>query len=296
MLLDDLENANHRANLLEKEAEHLKEQLNIIRNNKSDRDTSKTNEEYEQRLEEADKRVSSKEYEIQRLVKKVEKLMTEMDTKEFKLAAKMETLESQNNDFKQEVTVLQDKVQKQQDYESIKRDLAILRSLEGDTNVDQIGSSDGDSKKPVEVLILERSKSLQAENTSLRMDKERLGKALDDVSAEMSSKCSEFEKQSILIKELETHVEKLQQFTTTSHRGEADGGRSSTDILKELDLMGRGGSADQSSKTSSVILIDESDTLDAQVSPVLGGNKDQEHIQQASYMLPIVQVRLSSGH
>ena len=296
MLLDDLENANHRANLLEKEAEHLKEQLNIIRNDKSDRDTSKTNEEYEQRLEEADKRVSSKEYEIQRLVKKVEKLMTEMDTKEFKLAAKMETLESQNNDFKQEVTVLQDKVQKQQDYESIKRDLAILRSLEGDTNVDQIGSSDGDSKKPVEVLILERSKSLQAENTSLRMDKERLGKALDDVSAEMSSKCSEFEKQSILIKELETHVEKLQQFTTTSHRGEADGGRSSTDILKELDLMGRGGSADQSSKTSSVILIDESDTLDAQVSPVLGGNKDQEHIQQASYMLPIVQVRLSSGH
>ena len=273
--------------MLEKEVEQLKEQIASARSSVISVDNSKTNEEYEQRLEDADKKIASKEYEIQRLVKKVEKLIHDMDTKDFTLAARIDGLECQNNDNVQEINLLQGKLEKQKDYESIKRDLAILRSLEGDTNIDDIGTSDGESKKPVEVLILERSKALQTENTSLRMDKERLGSALDKVNSELASKCSEFEVQTTLVKELETHVEKLQQITTTSYRGEADGGRSSTDILKELDILG--GSAGHSSKTSSVILADDNESNDPQSTPTVG-IKDQEHIQQASYMLPIIQV------
>ena len=273
--------------MLEKEVEQLKEQIASARSSVISVDNSKTNEEYEQRLEDADKKIASKEYEIQRLVKKVEKLIHDMDTKDFTLAARIDGLECQNNDNVQEINLLQGKLEKQKDYESIKRDLAILRSLEGDTNIDDIGTSDGESKKPVEVLILERSKALQTENTSLRMDKERLGSALDKVNSELASKCSEFEVQTNLVKELETHVEKLQQITTTSYRGEADGGRSSTDILKELDILG--GSAGHSSKTSSVILADDNESNDPQSTPTVS-LKDQEHIQQASYMLPIIQV------
>ena len=280
--------------MAEKEIEHFKEQLSIVRNEQYNVDNSRISQEYEQRIQEADKRMASKEFEIQRLVKKVEKLTNEMDTKEFKLAAKIENLECQNKDYSQEINMLQSKLDMQQDYESIKRDLAILRSLEGDTNIDDISSHEVNSKKPVEVLILERSKALQAENTSLRMDKERLGKALDEITSDLASKCAEFEKQTILIRELETHVEKLQQFTNTSHRGEADGGRSSTDILKELDLVGQRGSAEQSSKTSSVVMIDDPEPLDIQsnVHVPASSNKDQDIVQQGSHMLPIVQVRL----
>ena len=290
LLLEDLEKANQKADLYEKELEQAKDQLKDIRTTENLTDTSITNEDYEQRLEESDKKIASKEYEIQRLVKKVDKLSNEMETKEYSLAARIDTLDTQNKEYCKEISVLQSKLQKQHDYDSIKRDLAILRSLEGDDNAEDIGAADGENKKPVEVLILERSKTLQAENTSLRMDKERLGSALDKINNDLSLKCSEYEKQSVLIKELEIHVERLQQITTSSHRGEADGGRSSTDILKELDTLS--GSGGQNSKNSSVFLVDENEMPDLS-SPATSSimDKEQEHVQQASYLLPIIQVK-----
>ena len=289
-MLEDLEKANQKADLFEKELEQAKDQLKDVRSRENQANTSTTNEDYEQRLEESDKKIASKEYEIQRLVKKVDKLSNEMETKEYSLAARIDTLDTQNKEYGKEISLLQNKLQKQNDYDSIKRDLAILRSLEGDNNADEIGAEDGENKKPVEVLILERSKALQAENTSLRMDKERLGSALDKTNNDLLSKCSEYEKQSVLIKELEIHVERLQQITTSSHRGEADGGRSSTDILKELDTLS--GSGGQNSKNSSVFLVDENEMhdLSAQTTPSIT-DKEQEHVQQASYLLPIIQVK-----
>ena len=275
--------------MLEKEGEHLKEQLSAARANASTGDVGKINEEYEQRIEEADRKISSKEFEIQRLVKKVEKLSNDIEVKEYTSAARIDMLEAQKNDHVQQINELNAKLEKQQDYDSIKRDLSILRSLEGDDNIDELGNLEGDSKKPVEVLILERSKALQTENASLRMDKERIGKNLDKLNTDFSEKCSELEKQNGLVKELELHVERLQQIATSTHRGEADGGRSSTDILKELDMLG--GSAGHSSKTSSVVLVEECETPDAQIHHM--NAKDQEQVQQASYMLPIVQVFIS---
>merc|ERR1719273_2662282 len=41
LLLDDLENANQRANLAEKEIEHFKEQLSIVRNDQCNADNSR---------------------------------------------------------------------------------------------------------------------------------------------------------------------------------------------------------------------------------------------------------------
>ena len=61
-----------------------------------------------------------------------------------------------------------EKLDAMSDYETVKKELGILRSLEF--------PSSEDDNKPVEVLILERSKHLQSENTSLRMDKERLAR------------------------------------------------------------------------------------------------------------------------
>ena len=95
--------------MLEKEVEQLKEQIASARSSVISVDNSKTNEEYEQRLEDADKKIASKEYEIQRLVKKVEKLIHDMDTKDFTLAARIDGLECQNNDNVQEINLLQGK-------------------------------------------------------------------------------------------------------------------------------------------------------------------------------------------
>ena len=65
------------------------------------------------------------------------------------------------------------------DYETVKKELGILRSLEFSSEIaggQEDNGTEERNNKPVEVLILERSKNLQSENTSLRMDKERLGR------------------------------------------------------------------------------------------------------------------------
>jgi len=84
-------------------------------------------------------------------------------------------------------------------------------------------------KKPLEVLILERSKVLQSENTSLRMERDKTTEELGRCKKELSDKLAEMERQSRLITELEDHVEQLQEL---SKRGEAEG-RSSADILTD---------------------------------------------------------------
>ena len=65
------------------------------------------------------------------------------------------------------------------------------------------------------------------ENTSLRMDKERLITELNEAKGSLAEKINETEKQAKLVTELEDHVEKLQDHV---NRGEAEG-RSSTGMV-----------------------------------------------------------------
>ena len=62
-------------------------------------------------------------------------------------------------------------------------------------------------------MILERSKALQAENTTLRMEKERLSSDLSLTKENLADRINEGEQQAQLISELEDHVEKLQVCT-----------------------------------------------------------------------------------
>jgi homeobox protein cut-like len=91
------------------------------------------------------------------------------------------------------------------------------------------GSEHEASKKPLEVLIMERSKVLQSENTSLRVERDRATQDLSRCKKELADKTTEVERQTQLIQQLEDHVEQLQEL---SKRGEAEG-RSSADILTE---------------------------------------------------------------
>ncbi len=68
-------------------------------------------------------------------------------------------------------------------------------------------------QRPLEVLILERSKALQAENTTLRVDRDRAASELSEARAELGERAAEAERQRELVKELEDHVEKLQEMS-----------------------------------------------------------------------------------
>merc|ERR1719221_1878487 len=66
------------------------------------------------------------------------------------------------------------------------------------------------------------------------MEKERLTAELNSSKVSLAEKINETKRQAELIIELEDHVEKLQDHV---NRGEAEG-RSSTDVLYDLDLGG----------------------------------------------------------
>ena len=56
-------------------------------------------------------------------------------------------------------TALETKLQRQSDYDQIKKDLAILKSMEFPQEANSAGGSDAEGgKRPLEVMILERSK------------------------------------------------------------------------------------------------------------------------------------------
>ena len=107
----------------------------------------------------------------------------------------------------------------------MKKDLSILKTLEFPSVQSE------DDARPLEVLILERSKALQAENSMLRLDKERLVRELNTTKTELEDSVGKTESQGKLIIQLEDHVEQLQAISTP-YREEAEG-RCSSDMLAE---------------------------------------------------------------
>ena len=68
--------------------------------------------------------------------------------------AKIMELEEINKDLSNKLSAVELKLSSMSDYETTKKDLSILRSLE-------FGDSEESEQRPLEVMILERSKALQ---------------------------------------------------------------------------------------------------------------------------------------
>ena len=234
MIMNDLEAANHRATLAEKEIENLRDQIQtmtekIIGNNgKIDLTSDSSNLLPDSdMIKELQEEILAKEREISVITTETNKIQAASATTLNENHQKITYLETTNLQLISKVDTLEAKLKVVSDYDSIKKDLSILRSLE-------FGTETETEQRPLEVMILERSKALQAENTSLRMEKERLSSELSGTKGSLAERVNEAEQQAQLISELEDHVEKLQDLSNVN-RGEAEG-RSSTDILYDLDI------------------------------------------------------------
>ncbi len=133
---------------------------------------------------------------------------------------------------------------------------------------------------------MERSKALQTENTTLRMDRDRAASDLARTKAELREKATEAERQSGLVAQLEEHVEKLQEL---SNRGEAEG-RSSADILVDIALdndnaVGEDAFASTSGSTTSPARSPDSSTTTAAATTA------EATFNSKAALLPIVQAQ-----
>ncbi|XP_037630558.1 cut-like homeobox 1b isoform X4 [Sebastes umbrosus] len=169
MVMTDLERANQRAEAAQRETESLREQVSLSNQSqqlgspaKADPDTEQLTEVASHSSLEAELR--AKERETAQLVEDVQRLQASLTKLRETTSSQISQLEQQLSSKTAILKELEEKLQKQADYEEVKKELSILKSME-------FGTSDSvqDSSKPLEVLLLERNRSLQSESAALRI-------------------------------------------------------------------------------------------------------------------------------
>ncbi|KAL0994451.1 hypothetical protein UPYG_G00122440 [Umbra pygmaea] len=175
VVMSDLERANQRAEVAEREAEALREQLTSANKSLQLATQIQKAPDMEQALEVLSRsslevELSAKEREVLQLTEDVQSLQASLANVRDNSASQISQLEQQLSSKESSLKQLEERLQEQADYEDVKKELSVLKSMEfSSTNC----SSAQDSKKPLE-LLLEKSPSLKSENSSMRLNNTEL--------------------------------------------------------------------------------------------------------------------------
>uniref|UniRef100_A0A9J8BEL6 Protein CASP n=1 Tax=Cyprinus carpio carpio TaxID=630221 RepID=A0A9J8BEL6_CYPCA len=203
------EESTAKAEAAERELEALREQLASV--NKSSQPptridstpyTDESGELVPRSSVEAE--LSAKEREMLQLVEDVQRLQASLSTLRESSAAQISQLQQQLKSQTDTLQHLEEKLQTQADYEE-------------------------DSSKPLEVLLLEKNRSLQSESASLRIANSELSSRCASLQLEFSAAVKTSAEQKELILKLEQDLSTIQ----TMSRPDAEGADSSTVIVPE---------------------------------------------------------------
>ncbi|XP_044792053.1 homeobox protein cut-like 1 isoform X5 [Bubalus kerabau] len=169
MIMTDLERANQRAEVAQREAETLREQLSSA--NHSLQLASQIQKAPDVAIEvltrsSLEAELAAKEREIAQLVEDVQRLQANLSKLRENSASQISQLEQQLSAKNSTLKQLEEKLKGQADYEEVKKELNILKSMEF---APAEGAGTQDASRPLEVLLLEKNRSLQSENAALRI-------------------------------------------------------------------------------------------------------------------------------
>ncbi|XP_021110121.1 protein CASP isoform X8 [Heterocephalus glaber] len=169
MIMTDLERANQRAEVAQREAETLREQLSSA--NHSLQLASQIQKAPDVAIEvltrsSLEVELAAKEREIAQLVEDVQRLQASLTKLRENSASQISQLEQQLSTKNSTLKQLEEKLKGQADYEEVKKELNILKSMEFAPSE---GAGTQEAAKPLEVLLLEKNRSLQSENAALRI-------------------------------------------------------------------------------------------------------------------------------
>lgn len=235
ILMNDLERANQRAVIAERELAVLKEQLEALTAAHNAQMESMSNSvssvnEVESSVENLARssleiELASKDKEISQLVEDIKQLQLSLNTLRDTSSKQIQDLEEDLSDKVQCITRLEDKISQQKDYDEIKRELSIMKSVEfGISQKKTEESLQGSSTppKPLEVLLLEKTKMLQNENTALKQENASANKRIAETEQELASLHSLVSEQKELITSLESDLSSVQTLSSM-YRGEGEG-------------------------------------------------------------------------
>ncbi|XP_056904596.1 cut-like homeobox 1b isoform X7 [Takifugu flavidus] len=247
MVMTDLERANQRAESAQREAESLRERLSSSNQSQPLGSPTKADPDTEQLVGETspsnlEAELRAKERETAQLVEDVQRLQASLSKLRETTSSQITQLEEQLSTKTATLKELEEKLQKQADYEELKKELSILKSME-------FGASDSvqDSSKPLEVLLLERNRSLQSESAALRIANNELSGRYGELQSEFASAVQTSVEQKALILKLEHDLGTIQAMSSLP-RPDAEGSEVGTmDIpepIKEATAMFAGHSTE----------------------------------------------------
>lgn len=233
ILMNDLERANQRAVIAEKEMARLEEQLQTVMASQNSEVLSAVssvgdNESSTDSLARSSLEIelASKDKEIAQLVEDLKEVQQCLSDLTYKSSQEIAELQRKRDEDIQKVEKLEATILRQKDYDEIKRELNIMKSVEfggSCPNLNEEGDQDASlSPKPLEVLLLEKTKALQNENMALRQSNATMTKRVTESEQELTHLRSLATEQKGLIINLESDLSSVQSLSTM-YRGEGEG-------------------------------------------------------------------------
>uniref|UniRef100_A0A673B7P7 Protein CASP n=1 Tax=Sphaeramia orbicularis TaxID=375764 RepID=A0A673B7P7_9TELE len=231
-----------RAEAAQREAESLREQLSS--SNQSQQLGSPTKEQTSELASHSslEAELRAKERETAQLVEDVQRLQASLTKLRETTSSQITQLEQQLSSKTAILKELEEKLQKQADYEEVKKELSNLFFFLYLCPL----SLYQDSSKPLEVLLLERNRSLQSESAALRIANTELSGRYAELQVEFSAAVRTSAEQKELILKLEHDLSTIQAMSSLP-RPDADGSEVSNmgnipEPIKEATAMFTGSS------------------------------------------------------
>ncbi|KND88510.1 Protein CASP [Tolypocladium ophioglossoides CBS 100239] len=150
------------------------------------------------------------------LIRKLDTARMEKEGLKRDLDSRLRSMEREVSLLKEEKESLKAKVQKWNDYDDVKQELEVLKSIEFSTGDDDegrdkvVGEGGGEKADTLEKLLLSRNKKLGDELTILRVSHQYLQSRLEDLQEELSRTNAELETSQNLNEKLESDLETMQ--------------------------------------------------------------------------------------
>ncbi|XP_068824801.1 protein CASP isoform X5 [Capricornis sumatraensis] len=248
MIMTDLERANQRAEVAQREAETLREQLSSA--NHSLQLASQIQKAPDVAIEvltrsSLEAELAAKEREIAQLVEDVQRLQANLSKLRENSASQISQLEQQLSAKNSTLKQLEEKLKGQADYEEVKKELNILKSMEF---APAEGAGTQDASRPLEVLLLEKNRSLQSENAALRISNSDLSGRCAELQVHVTELTATAAEQRELIARLEQDLSTIQSIQRPDAEGAAELGLEKIpEPIKEATALFYGPSAPASS-------------------------------------------------
>ncbi|XP_036910741.1 protein CASP isoform X6 [Sturnira hondurensis] len=226
MIMTDLERANQRAEVAQREAETLREQLSSANHSLQLASQIQKAPDVEQAIEvltrsSLEAELAAKEREIAQLVEDVQRLQASLTKLRENSASQISQLEQQLSAKNSTLKQLEEKLKGQADYEEVKKELNILKSMEFAPSE---GAGTQDASKPLEVLLLEKNRSLQSENAALRISNSDLSGRCAELQVHVTEAVATVAEQRALIARLEQDLSTVQSIQRPDAEGAAEHG------------------------------------------------------------------------